>query len=367
MKAEFDVSKAPASANKTESGLEYVIVTPNESGQAITEEDWVMVHYTGWTTDGEMFDSSVENGGEPAVFPLEQLIEGMREALTLCKTGEKIRVWIPEELAYQGMPGMPAGTLVFEFRVIDIVTPKKPVFEIPSDATVIEDGLAVRIEKRGPGEREATEDDIVVIDFNGWVKADQAMFHSSMQTGEPLVGEVKKMFPGFRKALVHAHAGDSLTIWIPQKYGVDPQGQELEGDLVFQVEVHEVREAPKPLPAPDDVAAAPSDAEVTKTGLASKVLFEGDGTVHPTAKSVVSVHYTGWTTDGKMFDSSVLRGEPATFGLNQVIAGWTEGVQLMVEGETRRFWIPEKLAYRGMPGMPAGMLVFDVSLLGIID
>ena len=59
------------------------------------------------------------------------------------------------------------------------------------------------------------------------------------------------------------------------------------------------------------------------------------------------MHYSGWTTDGKLFDSSVLRGEPATFPLNGVIAGWTEGVQLMVEGEKTRFWIPEALAYKG--------------------
>jgi peptidylprolyl isomerase len=64
-----------------------------------------------------------------------------------------------------------------------------------------------------------------------------------------------------------------------------------------------------------------------------------------------------------MFDSSVVRGQPATFGLNQVIAGWTEGLQLMAVGEKRRFWIPEKLAYQGMAGRPAGMLVFDVELL----
>ena len=75
------------------------------------------------------------------------------------------------------------------------------------------------------------------------------------------------------------------------------------------------------------------------------------------------MHYTGWTTDGKMFDSSVKRGQPATFGLDEVIAGWTEGVQLMVEGEKTRFWIPQRLAYEGKPGMPAGMLVFDIELI----
>jgi FKBP-type peptidyl-prolyl cis-trans isomerase len=117
--------------------------------------------------------------------------------------------------------------------------------------------------------------------------------------------------------------------------------------------------------APADVAAPPADATVTPSGLASRCLVAGTGTTHPGPRSKVRVHYSGWTTDGKMFDSSVSRGEPISFGLNQVIPGWTEGVQLMVEGETRRLWIPEKLAYGGRPGAPAGMLVFDVELIRI--
>ena len=82
---------------------------------------------------------------------------------------------------------------------------------------------------------------------------------------------------------------------------------------------------------------------------------------------MVEVHYSGWTTDGKMFDSSVTRGEPATFPLNGVIPGWTEGVQLMVVGEKTRFWIPGNLAYDNSPrpGAPTGTLVFDVELLSI--
>jgi peptidylprolyl isomerase len=119
------------------------------------------------------------------------------------------------------------------------------------------------------------------------------------------------------------------------------------------------------IPAPVDVAAAPADATVTPSGLASKCLETGTGTKHPGPRSKVRVHYSGWTTDGQMFDSSVSRGEPISFGLNQVIAGWTEGVQLMVEGEKRRLWIPEPLAYGGRPGAPAGMLVFDVELIRI--
>jgi len=122
---------------------------------------------------------------------------------------------------------------------------------------------------------------------------------------------------------------------------------------------------PGSIPAPSDVAAPASDAAVTASGLATKVLQSGTGNQHPRANSRVRVHYTGWTTDGQMFDSSVARNEPISFGLNQVIAGWTEGVQLMVEGEKRRLWIPENLAYRGQRGAPQGMLVFDVELIKI--
>ena len=114
------------------------------------------------------------------------------------------------------------------------------------------------------------------------------------------------------------------------------------------------------LPAPPDVAAAPSDATATASGLASKMLQAGTGSEHPSATDSVTVHYTGWTTDGRMFDSA----QHSTFPLNGVIRGWTEGLQLMVVGEKRRFWIPEELAYGGRRD-PRGMLVFDVELLSI--
>src|ERR1700710_2120354 len=123
--------------------------------------------------------------------------------------------------------------------------------------------------------------------------------------------------------------------------------------------------APTAIPAPADVAAPPADAQATASGLASKVLTPGTGTDHPVATDLVKVDYTGWTTDGKMFDSSVARGGPAVFPLGRVIAGWTEGVQLMVVGEKRRFWIPAKLAYEGKTGKPQGMLVFEIEVLDI--
>jgi hypothetical protein len=119
------------------------------------------------------------------------------------------------------------------------------------------------------------------------------------------------------------------------------------------------------LEAPPDVAAVPGDAQRTPSGLASRRLVAGDGTHSPMPTDRVRVQYSGWQTNGTRFDSSVARGKPAEFPLNGVIAGWTEGLQLMVEGEERRFWIPEELAYQGRQA-PYGMLVFDVQLLAIL-
>jgi peptidylprolyl isomerase len=125
---------------------------------------------------------------------------------------------------------------------------------------------------------------------------------------------------------------------------------------------------PDPIAVPEDVDAAPADAKRTKSGLAYKFLKRGKGKLHPGADSTVEVHYSGWTPDGKLFDSSVQRGQPARFSLNSVIKGWTEGVQLMMVGDKARFWIPGALAYGDTPsraGAPTGPLVFDIELLAI--
>jgi len=108
--------------------------------------------------------------------------------------------------------------------------------------------------------------------------------------------------------------------------------------------------------------------QTTASGLQYLVLTAGAGTVHPGASDKVKVHYHGTMIDGSVFDSSVDRGQPIEFGLNQVIRGWTEGLQLMVVGEKTRLFIPSDLAYgdRGAGPIPPGStLIFDVELLGI--
>jgi FKBP-type peptidyl-prolyl cis-trans isomerase len=237
-----DVAAPPPDAQKTPSGLAHKVITPSKETGHPGPTDMVTVHYTGWTTDGKMFDSSYTRKA-PSTFAVNRVIPGWGEGVQLMAVGEKRRFWIPESLAYKGAEGRPKGMLVFDVELMD--------------------------------------------------------YQSS------------------------------------------------------------------PTTAPADVAAPPADAKKTRSGLAYKVIRPGTGTTHPSSSSRVTVHYTGWTTDGKMFDSSVTGGKPITFGLDQVIKGWTEGVQLMVEGEKTRFWIPQNLAYQGQAGAPRGMLVFDVELLKI--
>ncbi len=111
------------------------------------------------------------------------------------------------------------------------------------------------------------------------------------------------------------------------------------------------------------------DIVTTATGLQYQILTPGTGAISPSATDRVTVHYKGTTLDGEEFDSSYSRGEPATFPLNRVIAGWTEGVQLMQEGAKYRFYIPSELAYgeqgAGRAIGPNATLIFDVELIKI--
>jgi peptidylprolyl isomerase len=238
-----DLNNPPADAEKSPSGLISKVLTPGTGTEKPGPRDMVTVEYSGWSSDGTLQDSTASRG-KPALFPLNRTgLKGWEECVTLMVVGEKRRCWMPEPLAYNGVPGRAKGQMVFDIELLD--------------------------------------------------------FHSN------------------------------------------------------------------PTVPPADLKAPPADAQRTPSGLAYKVLKAGTGTRHPGGKDKVLVHYTGWTTNGKPFDTSLTRGEPASLGLDDVIKGWSEGLQLMVEGARYRFWIPQDLAYKGEPGNPRGMLIFDVELIRI--
>ena len=237
----------------------------------------------------------------------------------------------------------------------------------PPDAARTASGLATKVLQPGTGTDHPSPTDKVKVHYTGWTKSGQ-MFDSSVLRGEPLTLPLNGVIPGWTEALQLMVLGEKRRLWIPAAlaYGTSPRPGAPAGDLVFDVQLLDIVHPAPPPPVPADVKAPPANAKKTASGLAYRVLSPGTGTAHPTAMSNVVVHYTGWTTDGKMFDSSVVRGEPTRFNLSAVIKGWTEGVQLMTKGEKARFWVPGPLAYGdtpSRPGAPAGMLVFDIELI----
>lgn len=375
-----DVAAAPADAEITASGLASKILQEGNGSEKPGPSDTVEVHYSGWTKDGKLFDSSVQRG-EKISFPLNGVIPGWTEGLQHMVVGEKRRFWIPADLAYgetPSRPGAPSGDLTFDVELFSIEAapeaPKTPEnLTAPESAEASPSGLASEILEEGDGGNKPGPSDIVAAHFTGWLE-DGTLLESTVVNGKPAQFKLDQVsIKGWVEGLQLMTKGEKRRFWIPEAlgFGENPPPGAPKGNLIFDFELLEFKEmpkAPEPIPAPEDVAAAPDDAIVTDSGLSSKVLSGGSGEKNPAATDEVLVHYTGWTTDGKMFDSSVARGEPISFPLNGVIKGWTEGVQLMVEGEKRRFWIPGNLAYGetpSRPGAPAGTLVFDVELIKI--
>lgn len=242
-------------------------------------------------------------------------------------------------------------------------SPPPDVAEPPGDAVKSDTGLASKVIEPGTGTEKPQATDIVTVHYTGWAASDGRMFDSSVSRGAPSTFPLDRTMAGWRECVQLMVVGEKRRCWLPEELAYRGQAGRPTGMVVFDIELIDTRRSPR-IPPPD-VKEPPEDAKRTASGLAYKVLRPGTGTRNPAAWSRVTVHYTGWTTDGKMFDSSIARGAPATFNLSDVIAGWTEGVALMVEGERTRFWIPENLAYKGELGQPSGMLVFDVELIRI--
>jgi FKBP-type peptidyl-prolyl cis-trans isomerase len=140
-------------------------------------------------------------------------------------------------------------------------------------------------------------------------------------------------------------------------------------EMMAELEVQKVENAEKGS-AFLKAKAAEKNVKTTESGLMYEVVEQGDGVKPASETATVVVHYTGTLIDGTKFDSSVDRGQPATFALNQVIKGWTEGLQLMNTGSKYRFYIPPELGYGAdaRPGSPIGpnsTLIFDVEMIEV--
>jgi len=233
---------------------------------------------------------------------------------------------------------------------------------VPADGEKSATGLVSKLIRKGSSNEKAEATDVVTVHYTGW-SSEGRLFDSSVVRGPASTFPLDKVMPGWRECVQLMTLGEKRRCWIPENLAYKGQTGRPKGTVMFDIELIDRRG--NPLIAPPDVNSPPDDAKRTPSGLAYKVMRVGRGVRNPNRFGRVTVHYTGWTTDGRMFDSSVTKGQPATFRLDDVVKGWTEGVPLMVEGERTRFWVPENLAYGGKGDGPRGMLVFDIELIRI--
>lgn len=200
-------------------------------------------------------------------------------------------------------------------------------------------------------------------------KQDTVAYFMGLMTGKQLKDAFN--FETLNKNIVAAgteagFAGDSSALFTQEEVGpiVQAYFQEMQAEKVKAQYGDQQKEGEKFLTEME----AKEGVTSTGSGLLYEVVAEGSGD-HPSATDKVTVHYTGKLLDGTVFDSSVDRGEPATFGLNQVIPGWTEGLQLMTPGSKYTFYIPHYLAYgeqgAGQSIPPFSTLIFEVELISI--
>ena len=223
----------------------------------------------------------------------------------------------------------------------------------------------------GTGKSRPAGDDCVILTFTAWTR-DGALFSTSGLHGEPSTQCLATAITGVGEALKTMVEGEERRLWLPADIAFAAHvahhpGKMVHGsppmlDLTIEVKLIRILRAPK---APANLTA-PRTARKTPSGLTIEILQPGTGVKHPTVDSRVTLNYSGWTADGKLFESTVMSGHPASFQLGTTLPGWRESLQTMVVGEKARLWIPAALAYGAHPierSVPAGDLVYDIELI----
>lgn len=361
------------------SGLRYCVMKEGDGTASPAMGDLVRVDYTGWNLDETVFDSSrtPRRPGldpQPAEFPVGGLIDGWNEALQLMSPGAQWKLYVPSAMGYgeRGSPPKIAGNadLIFEVELLSIVDRALPFIPFNAEAEgVIEKplGSKVQVIKAGEGATIA-ESDMGLIKFSCFTP-EGAFVVGHTSRGGPMMLSAKAVPLKFmEEALEHLKPGAQLVMNVPAKIGVGLRSQnpvlKPGSDEVWVLECVNTMTFTKPeFQVPDE-----SELTTTPSGLKYKTIREGTGKT-PTASNGVLAHYAGWLTDGTGFDNSYDRGAPLEFNLGGVIAGWTEGLQLMKEGGATLFVIPPSIGYgaRGAGGAipPNATLVFYVELVSV--
>ena len=360
---------------KTASGLEYTI---KEKGNGKTPKvgDKLVVHYTGKLTNDTVFDSSVSRGA-PFSFKVGtgQVIKGWDEAFLLLQVGDKATIKFGPELGYgdRQSGAIPANsTLIFDVELLDLIESPGAWDVKGKDTITMPNGLKYIKIKENKIAAQALPGNKVTLHYSGFF-ADGRGFDSSVERGEAFTVKIGsgQLIKALEDGIALMHKGDKTKFYIPYQlaYGEagHPPAIPAKADLIFDIEIIDVQ----PVPAPVLFDIAGKEVKITASGLKYYEIVKSGNPIKAAASKAVKVHYSGYLANGKMFDSSVERGEPFEFvlGQAQVIPGWDEGIALMSVGDKLRLVIPYHLAYgeQGRPPMipEKAELTFDVELVEV--
>ncbi len=391
----------------TASGLQYQVIKEG-TGPKATLQDIVVTHYTGTLMNGKVFDSSIDRG-KPASFPLKNVIKGWQEGIQLMSVGARYRLFVPAEMGYGGenSPASipPNSVLIFDVELLEIQKEDpalangktqmsysygymvgqslqklefsdkekdvnqfvqgfaKGFSAIEEDMMTIETLLKARVESKTPA-----------VDDEAAKKIAFALGFSSSASIARQLGAVATEFDfngiglGYTTALkgeASKYTDEEMNNFLKAYF--EPKQQQIQAQLQAEAEAAalvNITAGEKFMEENTKVEGV----QIMANGMQYIVLKEGEG-LKPTLQDKVTTHYHGTLIDGTVFDSSVERGEPATFPLNAVIKGWQEGIPLMSVGAKYKFFIPAALAYgnraMGEKIPPGSTLIFEVELIGI--
>lgn len=369
--APLDVKAPPADAVKTESGLRYKKVVTNDGGVQPKRNDTVLVHYTGWTqASGETFFTT-RGRVEPMPINLSQTAPGFTEGLQLLRKGEKAVLWMPPEIGYKADSKQEREARVYEFEIVDVQpAPAVPpdVAKPPDSAKTLKSGTRLVVVRPGTGEKPRYIDN-VTFHYTAWDPQGR-MIDTTETRRVPVTAQPLKQVDAVHELLITMAQGERARVWIDAERMIrdgKAVGGVEHGLLCYEVEVTHVAKPPaEPHPTPPDVARPPPGAKRTAKGVYYRVIKTGTTNERVLPEGSVKMHYTGWTTDGKIFDSSTFSGDTARYNLTTVIPGWADTIPQMQIGDRWILWVPEELAYKGAPGKPKGMLVFDLELVELV-
>ncbi|MDA3892417.1 MAG: FKBP-type peptidyl-prolyl cis-trans isomerase [Salinivirgaceae bacterium] len=360
---------------ETTSGLKYKI-TKEGSGEFPKSGDQVWVHYYTKFTNDSLFDTSIDKGPLDVFLGQGQIIKGWEEGLRLIKPGGSILLVVPPYLGYgtKEFNGIPANsTLIFEINLIQ-VNKGRAIEPFKTDGLTIQkssENLNYYIVKKGNGPL-AKNDDVAYIHYSGFLP-DGSLFDSSHKKKNPVrvtIG-INQLFKGLDIGLMLMNKGSKLQLIVPSElaYGEKGFGNIVppNTNITFDVEMVDL----KTPPTITKWNTADKEVKETLSGLKYIVIEQGKGDSINT-ENIVKVNYSGFFTDGKLFDSSLKRFEPIEFpvGIGAVIDGWDEGILLMHKGAKFELIVPSKLAY-GEEGMPPLIpentdLIFDIEIIEVI-